>query len=154
MLFVQNADNRVFAIHAGHDGDPKVNVALADAHPKAPVLRRAPLGNVKLGHHLDAGDGLLVELGPGHPARLHNHAVNAVLDHQTAGGGLQMNVGGARAHGIKQRGVDQAHHRAGGLVNARERYFFHPRLARGLGKAVVQNARQRRGGGLQARQQV
>ena len=152
VLLVQDADHGVLAEDAGHDGDAEIDVAVPDARLETAVLRRAPLRDVELGHDLDARDRLFVELGAGHAPGLGQHAVDAVAHDQPAGSGLEVDVGGAGAHGVEQRRVDETDHRAGGLVDARQRNFFHAGAPWPFGKTMVEDARQCRGCCLQARQ--
>ena len=107
-LLVEDADDRVLAVHRGHDRDAEVDGAAADLHPEAAVLGHALLGDVQLGHDLDAADDRgVVLLGDRLHGRLE-HAVDAVLDHHLVVAGLDVDVGGAAVQGVEDRGVDEA----------------------------------------------
>jgi hypothetical protein len=76
----------------GHDRDAEVDVAALDAHAEAAVLRDALLGDVQLGHDLDAADDRrVVLLGDRLHGRLE-HTVDAVLDHHLVVAGLDVDV--------------------------------------------------------------
>ena len=51
---IQQSQHDRLTVERGHRRDPQVQLALLQAHPDAPVLRRAPLGDVQLGQELDA----------------------------------------------------------------------------------------------------
>jgi hypothetical protein len=96
-------------MHGGHDGDAEVDEAALVAHAEAAVLRHAALGDVEFAHDLDARqDGLVVLAGDGGHGLLQ-HAVDAVLDHDTAVVVcLEVDVGGAALERGEDGGVDQA----------------------------------------------
>src|SRR5207249_7521480 len=61
LLFVENTNNRVFAVHGRHNRNTEVNIPPFVAHAKTAILRHAPLSNVQLRHNLDTGDqGLMI----------------------------------------------------------------------------------------------
>ncbi len=111
-LLVENTDDRVFAVHARHDRDAEVDGLAAHAQPEAAVLRHALLGDVELGHDLDArDDGAVRALGDRPHGRLQ-HAVDAVLDDHRVVLRLDVDVAGAPLDGGEDRRVDQADDRA------------------------------------------
>ena len=83
------------------------------AQLEAAVLRDALLGDVQLGHDLDARDDRRVELLVDRLHRLVQHAVDAVLDHHLAVAGLDVDVRGAALQRVEDRRVDQLDDRRG-----------------------------------------
>ena len=107
-LFVEHAEDGVFAVHGGHDGDAEVDEAALVADAETAVLGDAALGDVELGHDLDAGkDGLVVLAGDGGHGLLED-AVDAVLDEERVVEGFEVDIGGAAFEGRKDGGVDKA----------------------------------------------
>ena len=53
---VQDAEHDLLAEDGGKGADAQVDGPLHDADLDAPVLRHAPLGDVEIGHDLQAGD--------------------------------------------------------------------------------------------------
>ena len=111
-FLVQNAQDGVFAVHRGHDGNAEVDEAALVADPEAPVLRHAPLGNVQLAHDLDARkDGGVPVLGQRLHGELQN-AVDAVLDDHLGVARFDVDITRAPLESGEDDGVHQAHHRA------------------------------------------
>src|SRR5271170_6109542 len=94
-FFVEDAEDGVFAVDGGHDGDAEVHEAAFVAHAEAAVLGDAALGDIKLAHDFNAGeDGGVPFLGEGLHGVLQ-HAVNAVFDDDFGVAGFDVNVTGA-----------------------------------------------------------
>ena len=55
-LLVQDADDGILAVDAGHDRDAEVDRLVLDPQPEPAVLGDAALGDVQVGHDLDPGD--------------------------------------------------------------------------------------------------
>ena len=53
---VEDAHHDRFAVHRRHGGHAQVDLLALHAQPDAAVLRQAPLGDVEVGHDLDARD--------------------------------------------------------------------------------------------------
>ena len=107
-LFVEHAEHGVFAVHSGHDADAEVDEAALVANAETAVLRDAALGDVELGHDLDAGqDGLVVLARDGRHGLLQ-HAVDAVLDEERVVEGFEVDIGSAALERGEDGGVDEA----------------------------------------------
>ncbi len=118
---VQHAHHDAFAAHGGQDRDAQVDLAAADGELDAAVLREAPLGDVEVGHDLDArGDGEREVLWRGD--HLVEHAVDAVADLELVLERLEVDVGGLVLDGLQQHEVQQPPHgrRVGHLLDALE----------------------------------
>ncbi len=90
-----------------HDGNAEVDQSALVADAEAAVLRDAALGDVELGHDLDArNDGGVMLLGNGLHGVLQ-HAVDAVLDHHIVVFRLDVDVAGAALERIENGGIDQ-----------------------------------------------
>src|SRR5437867_2853412 len=61
-LLVQDPDDPVLAVNAGHDGDAAIDGPPTDFQLETAVLWHALFGDVQLGHDLDAGNDGGVEL--------------------------------------------------------------------------------------------
>ena len=131
VFLVQHPQHRVFAMHAGHDRHPKIDVAAGVSHLEAPVLRHAALGNVQFGQHLDAGNHLLGGIGAGDLADAHHHAIDPVLHLHAGRHRFKVNVGRTLLERVIERGIDHPHHRAGVVGDARQRKYL-GRTAAGL----------------------
>ncbi len=87
--------------------DPVVHVlAAGQLDLDAPVLGQAPLGDVHLGHDLEAGDDGVLELH----RRLHDlveDAVDPVADPERLLVGFDMDIGGLALDGVGEDQVDQ-----------------------------------------------
>ena len=102
-FLVEDADDRVLAVHARHDRDAEVDRLARHAQLEAAVLRHALLGDVELRHDLDARDDRAVKALVDRPHRRLQHAVDAVLHvHRVV---LRLDVDVARA--ALDRGVDR-----------------------------------------------
>ena len=90
-----------------HDRNTKVDVASFVADAKAAVLRHAALGNVQLGHHLDArNQSLMMRQIDGVDFRV-KRAVNAVLNLHFGVARFDMDVGSPRLHRVVDDRVHQ-----------------------------------------------
>ncbi len=105
-LLVEQAQHHALAV-TGRDGrDAHVDRAAGDAKRDAAVLRQALLGDVEGGHHLHARDHGRVQA----PARLDHvaqGAVDAVAHQRARFEDLEVDVGGALAHGLREERVDE-----------------------------------------------
>ena len=103
---VQHADDHAFAEHGRQDADAHVHRVAADVQLDAAVLRQAPLGDVQVGHDLDAaGDG------HGQVARRRHHfvehAVAAIAHLVFVFKRLEMDVAGLVLDGQQEHHVDE-----------------------------------------------
>ena len=103
---VEDPHDHLLAVDGREGGDTKVDGLAGDHARHAPVLGHAALGDVEVGHDLQAADqpGLDV-LGRAH--HLMEHAVDAVPDPDVALGGLDVDVGGAVLNGLADQEVDE-----------------------------------------------
>src|SRR6185503_2253020 len=60
LLFVENTNDRVFAVNRRHDRDAEVDIASFVTNSKPAVLRHATLGDVELRHDFDTRDQRLM----------------------------------------------------------------------------------------------
>ena len=111
-LLVEDADDRVLAVDAGHDGDAEVDRLVLDLEPEAAVLGDAALGDVEVGHDLDAGDDRRLELLVDGLHGLAEDAVDAELDLDVLVLGLDVDVAGPLLDGGEDDGVDELDDRA------------------------------------------
>ncbi len=107
-FFVEDAEDGVFAMHGGHDGDAEVDEAALVADAEAAVLRDAALGDVELAHDLDAAQNRGVVLARDGRHGFLENAVDAVLDVERVVVGFDVDVGGAALESGEDGGVDQA----------------------------------------------
>src|SRR5262249_19039804 len=106
---VQHADDNAFAEHGGQDADAHVHRVAADVQLDATVLWQAALGNVQVGHDLDAaGDG------HGQVARRRHHfvqdAVAAIAHLVLVLERLEMDVAGLVLDAQQEDHVDELAH--------------------------------------------
>ncbi|OIQ70742.1 hypothetical protein GALL_476410 [mine drainage metagenome] len=105
--FVQQAQHRTLAMGAGDGRHPHIHRPGADAQGDAPVLRQPALGNVKLGHDLQAGNQRRMQRTVG----LHHLAQRAIHPKTHAGVafiGLDVDVAGTVARSLRQQRVQHA----------------------------------------------
>ena len=106
-FLVEDADDGIFPVHAGHDRDAKIDGLARKPELETSVLRDALLGDVELRHDFDAGDDRAGELpGNGSHGRLQN-PVDAVFDVNRIVLCLDVNVAGAALNGGVDRRVDE-----------------------------------------------
>ena len=106
-LLVEQAQDDAFAVPGGHRRHAHIDRAAGDAQRDSAVLRQALLGDVELGHDLDARNDQRRK----HAARLQHLAHNAVdteTDAEAVLVGFDVHVRGAVFHGFGQYGVDEA----------------------------------------------
>ena len=95
-----------FAEHGGQHADAKIDRLVVDVQLDAAVLRHAALGDVEVGHDLDAAaDGRRDVRGRRH--HFVEHAVDAVAHLEFIFERLEVNVGGLVLDGLQQHEVDQ-----------------------------------------------
>ena len=111
-LLVEDADDRVFAVHARHHRDAEVDGLARHAQAEAAVLRHALLGDVELGHDLDARQDRAVKPLGDRPHRRLQHAVDAVLHIHRIVLRLDVNVARAPLDRREDGRVDEADDRA------------------------------------------
>ena len=105
-LLVEQAQHHAFAV-AGRDGrDAHIDRAARDAQTDAPVLRQPLLGDVELGHHLDARDDRRRHRAP-RLQRLAQHAVDAQPHHEPVLERLDVDVRGVLLDRLGQQRVDE-----------------------------------------------
>ena len=99
-------------LHARHDRHAEVDRLARHLQLEAAVLRHALLGDVELGHDLDARDDRAVELLRDRPHRRLQHAVDAVLHVHRVVAGLDVDVARAPLNGREDRRIDELDDRA------------------------------------------
>ena len=104
---VQDAHDHALAVAGRQRGDAHVHAAPLQPHGDAAVQRQPALGDVHLGHDLDARDGRGQERARHGPDDLQL-AVNAVADLEVALARLDVDVRGPPADGVGEQGVDEA----------------------------------------------
>ena len=107
-LLVEQPQHHALAVSRRQDRDAHVDRASGESQRDAPVLRLAFLGDVQARHDLDARNDHAVR----HLRRLENvaqHPVPAETHHRAPLEGLDVNVGGALAHRLREQGIDQPH---------------------------------------------
>src|SRR5215469_3016888 len=117
-LLVEDTQHGIFAEDARDDRYAEVDRPSVHGDLEAPVLRDAPLGDIELGHHLDARDDLLSQLDAADGGDVRQHAVEAVAHHQPDGARLEVNVARAGAQGVVHGRVHQTHYRARVLADS------------------------------------
>ena len=104
---VEQTQHRALAVRRGQRRDAHVDGAAADAQRDAAVLRQPALGDVELGHDLQARDQRRVQRA----VRLHHlaqRAVDAKAHRARALVGLDVDVAGAVLRRLGQQGVEHA----------------------------------------------
>ncbi|CEE79469.1 conserved hypothetical protein [Xanthomonas citri pv. citri] len=118
-LAIEQAHDHAFAMRSGHGADAQIQLLALHAQHDAAVLRQAALGDVELGHDLDAADDRSSELGR-RAFAFHQHAVHAVTHLEAAFERFDMDVGGAQFHRVLDHQVHQPDHRRfGGQIAQR-----------------------------------
>ena len=103
---VQHPHHHAFAEHRGQHADAQVDRVAADRQLDAAVLRQPPLGDVQVGHHLDAGGDGKRQV----PRRRHHfvqHAVGLDADPELVLERLEVDVAGVVLDGHQQDHVQQ-----------------------------------------------
>ena len=85
----------------------KIDFAADDLDLDAAVLRQAPLGDIQLGHELEAADDGGLEFAR-RRFLIEEHAIHAEAHAEFLLEGLDVNVAGALLDGLGDHGVDQA----------------------------------------------
>ncbi len=107
---VQQAEDHPFPEGRGNDGNPDVDVLVGHLDGDPAVLGKALLGDVQLGHDLEArNDGRLVPLGRAQP--VVEDSVDPVPDLQFLLEGLDVDVARPFLHRLEEDEVDQPDHR-------------------------------------------
>ncbi len=107
LALVQQAQHGALAVGAGQGGDAHVDGARAQAQADAAVLGQALFGDVQVGHDLQSRDQRCMQCAVG----LHDFAQVAVHAKAHAGMalvGLDVDVAGAVARGLREQGVEHA----------------------------------------------
>ena len=118
---VEHAHDDLLAVHRRQRRDAEVDLLAGDVRRHASVLRDALLGDVEVGHDLQAAD----EAGLHLLRRAHHlvqHAVDAVPDAHVVLGRLDVDVGRAVLHALADDEVRQLDDRRvlGDLADVRE----------------------------------
>src|SRR5712664_103001 len=115
-FLIEDAENRVFPMTGGHDGNAQIDVAPLVFHAEAPVLGNTALGDVQLAQYLDARQhGGMPFLGNGLHGVLQ-HAVDTIFDGHFGVTRFDVDVAGAALESGEDNGLHEAHHRAGGAI--------------------------------------
>src|SRR6185436_19526621 len=101
-LLVEYAQHRVLAVNARHDRNAEIHGAAAIERLEAPVLRHAPLGDIEFRQHLYPGDRLLGLLHVLYHLDLGKDPVDAELDDEPGGNGLEVDVARADLQRVAQ----------------------------------------------------
>src|SRR5205823_11990395 len=96
----------LLAVHRRQGGHAEVDGLAADHTRHASVLRNAALGDVEVGHDLQAGDQPRLDVLR-RPHHLVEHAVDAVADPDVDLGGLDVDVGGPVGNRLADQEVDE-----------------------------------------------
>ncbi len=105
-LLVQQAQHHALAVRGRNGRDAHVDRAARDAQRDAPVLRQALLGDVERGHDLHARDHRWMQPA----ARFHHvaqRAVDAIAHQRARFEALEVHVGCALAHRLREERVDE-----------------------------------------------
>ena len=110
VALVQDAHHQALPVKGGQGGDPQVDLLAQHLELDAAVLGQPALGDVQLGHQLEAGDDGGLQLGGG---RVHGvqDAVDPVAHPEVLLEGLQVNVAGPALDRPGDHLVDHANHR-------------------------------------------
>jgi hypothetical protein len=103
---VEDSHDDLLAPHRGQRGDPQVDrpALVRDRHPA--VLGTAPLGDVDLGHDLEAGGHAVLDAPVG-ALHLVQHPVDPVPDGEVVLARLDVDVAGTVVHGLSDQQVDE-----------------------------------------------
>ena len=105
-VLVEHAQDGRLAADEGQRGDADVDPAAVDVQGDASVLGHAALGDVQVGHDLDARDHAGHE-APRDARVLAQDAVDAVAHGEVAGDGLEVDVGGALLDALADQRVHE-----------------------------------------------
>src|SRR5690606_25651275 len=112
--------DHLFAVNGGQGGNTQVDNAHGGFYGYPAILRAAAVGDVQLGHHLDARYHRHQQIG-GNMDFVLQHAVDAVTNHQGFGSRVYVNVAGPKAQGFQNDGVHQPDGR--GLLGTAQQLF-------------------------------
>ena len=105
LALVEDAHDHGFAPHHRERGHAQVHVPALDRQPDTPVLGQALLGDVELGHDLDARnqprDQMARDVGG-----VEDHAVDAEAHAHVRGARLEVNIRRSPPHGVGDDGVN------------------------------------------------
>ena len=107
LFFVENTNDRVFAVNRRHDRNTEVDVASFVTNAETAVLRHATLGDVELRHDLDTRDQRLVISEIDRIDFRVERAVDSILDLHFRVASLDVNIGSARLHRVVDDRVDE-----------------------------------------------
>ena len=103
---VEQAHDDAFAVEGGQRGDAQIHFAAQDFDLDAAILRQAALGDVELGHQLQARDDGGLELAR-RRLLVEEHAIHAEAYAEFLLEGLDVDVAGAVLNGLPDHGIDQ-----------------------------------------------
>lgn len=107
---IEQTHHHALAMRGGHGADTQIQLLALHAQHDAAVLRQAALGDIELGHDLDAADHRGGELGR-RAFAFHQHAIHAVTHLEPAFERFDMDVRGAQFHRVLDHQIHQADHR-------------------------------------------
>ena len=102
----QQAHDHRLAVRGRHGGEPHVDRGVAHAHAEASVLGQSLLGDVEPGHELQPRDEC-ARHAPAVDHLLLQDAIDPEPDAQLLIAGLDVNVRGARLHGVIEHGLQE-----------------------------------------------
>src|SRR5690606_35532331 len=105
---VEHAHHNLFAPHRGQRRHAQVNLAALMRDRETAVLRLAALGDVDVGHDLDARDHAVLD-GLARTLHLMEHTVNAVPDAEVLLCRLNVNIGCTVLNGLRADEVHKSH---------------------------------------------
>src|ERR1035441_9707332 len=91
---IEEAHDDALAVEGGQGGNAEVDFAADDFDLDAAILGEAALGNIELGHELEAADDGGLELA-GRRLLIEEHAIDAEADAEFLFEGLDVNIAGA-----------------------------------------------------------
>ncbi len=104
---VEQAHDDAFAVERGQGGNAEIDFAAEDVDLDAAVLRQAALGDIELGHQLQARDDGGLEFAR-RRVLIEEHAIHAEADAEFLFERLDVDVAGALFDGLRDHGVHQA----------------------------------------------
>ena len=104
---IQQAHDDAFAVERGQGGNAQIDFAADDFDLDAAILRQAPLGDIQLGHQLEAADDGGLEFAR-RRFLVEEHAIHAEAHAEFLLERLDVNIAGALLDGLGDHGVDQA----------------------------------------------
>ena len=104
---VEQAHHHAFAVQRGQRGNAQIHFAAQNLDLDAAVLRQAALGDVQLGHQLQARNDGGLQLAR-RRFLIEQHAVHAEADAEFLLERLDVDVAGALFDGLRDHGVHQA----------------------------------------------